>query len=166
MLENEPSEKIGIKLAPFNPAGSDVVEIAISLLNLVDNDIVYDLGCGDGRLLITACQKNKSIKGIGIEYDKEIYQKACDSVFMNKLSNQIQIIYDNVLNVNFSDATVIFIYLVPEGMRQLKHLLVDALDRGVRIVTYVFAIPDLQPTDIKLYKSSTKIYLYKKDLIT
>lgn len=155
-------KRIGIKLAPYNPSGMEVVDIAIKLLDIQDNDIFYDLGCGDGRLLITSCQLNKLIKCVGIEYDIDIYNKAIELVNKYELAEQITILHDNVLNIDFDNATKLFIYLIPDGIKQLKDKLVNALERDVIIVTYVFCIPDIQPNQVIVYKSSTKIYLYKK----
>ena len=155
-------KRIGIKLAPYNPSGMEVVDIAIKLLDLQDHDIFYDLGCGDGRLLITSCQLNKLIKCVGIEYDIDIYNKAIELVNKYELAEQITILHDNVLNIDFDNATKLFIYLIPDGIKQLKDKLVNALERDVIIVTYVFSIPDIQPNQVIVYKSSTKIYLYKK----
>jgi len=155
-------KRIGIKLAPYNPSGMEVVDIAIKLLDIQDNDIFYDLGCGDGRLLITSCQLNKLIKCVGIEYDIDIYNKAIELVNKYELAEQITILHDNVLNIDFDNATKLFIYLIPDGIKQLKDKLVNALERDVIIVTYVFSIPDIQPNQVIVYKSSTKIYLYKK----
>jgi hypothetical protein len=114
------------------------------------------------RFLIQACQKLSTIKGYGVEYDKELCIKAENLVTANNLTKQIQIIHNNVLDVEFSEATVLFIYLVPEGILKLKDMLLQALDRGVRIVTYVFSIPGLTPDDTILYKKAVKIYLYKR----
>lgn len=155
-------KRIGIKLAPYNPSGMEVVDIAIKLLDIQDNDIFYDLGCGDGRLLITSCQLNKLIKCVGIEYDIDIYNKAIELVNKYELAEQITILHDNVLNIDFDNATKLFIYLIPDGIKQLKDKLVNALERDAIIVTYVFSIPDIQPNQVIVYKSSTKIYLYKK----
>jgi len=112
---------------------------------------------------LQACQLNPLIRGIGIEYDQEIYLRACElirshnlcepqvSAFnstirvyilyadkntQRKYAPQVRIVHDNVLNIDFSDATCVFVYLVPEGMKLLQPALVEALRRGVRIVTY------------------------------
>ena len=156
-------ETIGLKLAPYNPTNVEAIEVALDLLKIVDDDVIYDLGCGDARFLIQACSKVTKIRCIGIEYDLKYYEKACMNVISNNLEDKIKIIHDNVLNINFiEDATVLFIYLVPEGMNKLRENLIKALDKGVRIVTYVFSIPDLSPSQVVLYKGSTKIYLYVK----
>jgi hypothetical protein len=80
---------------------------------------------------------NSTIRAKGIEYDSEIYQRACALVEGSELNRErVQIIHDNVLNIDFSEATCIFVYLVPEGMALLKQQFLDSLERGVRIVSY------------------------------
>eukprot|EP00428_Durinskia_dybowskii_P070279 CAMPEP_0170412514 /NCGR_PEP_ID=MMETSP0117_2-20130122/31015_1 /TAXON_ID=400756 /ORGANISM="Durinskia baltica, Strain CSIRO CS-38" /LENGTH=146 /DNA_ID=CAMNT_0010670221 /DNA_START=122 /DNA_END=558 /DNA_ORIENTATION=+ len=146
MEEAVQSTKVGKKLAPFNPANDEVVDAALELLHVRDNDIIYDLGCGDARLLVKACTLNQTVRAVGIEYDLDICERARALVQSNNLSSeQIQIFHDNVLNIDFSAATCIFVYLVPEGMAMLKESFLQALARGVRIVSYVFSIPDLTP---------------------
>lgn len=129
---------IGKKLAPFNPVSTEGIEIVFSLLSLTDNDVLYDLGCGDARLLIAACEKYSSIKCRGIEYDLLIYNKAIESLQKSNFPNsdRLKLLHDNVLNVDISDATCIFVYLVPEGMKALAPTLLAFIDRGVRVVTY------------------------------
>eukprot|EP01032_Pedospumella_encystans_P015222 gene15222-17428_t len=159
--------KIGKKLAPFNPAGNEVVDIALELLQVKSGDVLYDLGCGDARLLARACQLNPLISGVGIEYDQEIYMRACELIRNHNLCEpQVRIMHDNVLNIDFSDATCIFVYLVPEGMKLLQPSLLEALRRGVRIVTYVFSIPELTPAEVRVYKGSTKIYFYNESCVS
>jgi hypothetical protein len=166
------STKVGKKLAPFNPASAEVVDTALELLQIKDNDVIYDLGCGDARLLVKvgnaeckdqllakgslellriswrhcnrvsyqivqACSLNPTIRAVGIEYDSDIYQRACALVAGSGLpTEQIRVLHDNVLNVDFSEATCIFVYLVPEGMAMLRNSFLEALGRGVRIVSY------------------------------
>ena len=164
-------ERIGTKLAPFNPTNDDACKIALELLDISSDSpsssMLYDLGCGDARLLTAACLICPHINCIGIEYDSEVYQRAlthvsaCDTnnIELN-ISNRITLLHDNVLNISLLPATHIFIYLVPEGMKALREQLCDALRRGVRIVTYIFSLPDVVPTQVILYKGSTKLYLY------
>lgn len=154
--------KIGVKLAPFNPTHPDAIEIAINLLEFVEGDIVYDLGCGDGRFLIQACQKFPFLTCYGIEYDRDLCTKAIALISANNLTSQINIIHNNVLDVDISNATVLFIYLVPEGILKLKDTLISALMRGSRIATYVFSVPGLKPVETVLYKNAVKIYFYTK----
>lgn len=205
------SDKIGEKLAPFNPTSDEACRIAlVDLLQIKEGDILYDLGCGDARLLVYACQlfatsttttnstsgaadsnvteKAASeeavdtasattitttataaypIRCVGVEYDLVYVNKALKLLHDNSISKeQVSILHDNVLNIDFLEANAIFIYLVPAGMRALRERLIEALRRGVRIVTYVFSIPDLTPIDVKIYKGITKIYLYTQESLS
>eukprot|EP01031_Cornospumella_fuschlensis_P029598 gene29598-35731_t len=165
MAESDvPPSTVGVKLAPFNPSHDEVVEIALDLMKLRPDDVLYDLGCGDARILVKACHRFPSIRAVGVEYDLAVYEKATKLVNDHNLG-QIILLHDNVLNVDFDSATAIFVYLLPEGMKQLKDKFVSLLDRGVRIVSYVFSIPDIAPAKIELYKSATKIYLYENEVI-
>ncbi len=102
-----------------------------------------------------------SIRGVGIEYDKLIFDRAVSAVSSNNLSDQINLLHENVLNVDFSSATVIFLYLLPDGIRKIQTELVKAINRGAKVVSYVFSIPNITPSQISLFKGSTKIYFYQ-----
>lgn len=164
--DTDTNVRVGPKLAPFNPTNNDACDIALDLLQIGPEDILYDLGCGDARLLVRACQRcDGGFRGVGIEYDLEVFQRA-QSLVSNAgktISSQIQLHHDNVLNVDLSPASCIFVYLVPAGMKALRESLVAAIDRGVRVVTYIFSLPDVAPTQVEVYKSSTKLYLYTKN---
>jgi precorrin-6B methylase 2 len=156
--------KIGDKLAPYNPTNIEAVHVVIKMLNIKESDVVFDLGCGDGRFLIEVCKTfpNIHIQCFGVEYDSELCSRANDLILQQSdMVDRIQIIHDNVVNVNFAaTATVLFIYLVPEGILRLKENIIAALNNGARVVTYVFSIPGLTPKEVAVYKQSTKIYLY------
>ena len=157
---------IGVKLAPFNPTSLDAVLIALEMLCINENDIVYDLGCGDGRFLLESLKKCNIQKGVGIEYDSVLVERAislCKCREGEENQETLNIIHGNVLSVDFSEATALFIYLVPEGMRALRNQLREMLLKGTRIVSYVFSIPDLSPIRIELFKGSTKLYLYTSE---
>lgn len=73
---------------------------------------------------------------------------------MSGCGENVKIIHDSVENVDFSDATAIFVYLVPEGMKAIQDKLKAAvLDRGVRVVTHVFSIPGLVPVEVSMLLS-------------
>ncbi|CBJ26045.1 conserved unknown protein [Ectocarpus siliculosus] len=149
---------IGEKLAPFNPSSDAVIRMAIEMLQLVKESILYDLGCGDGRLLVEAI-KASGARGVGVEYDKRFVDRALTRVADAQLEHKIKVVHGNVLDVDIVEATAVFIYLVPAGMAALKEALVSALRAGARVVTYVFSIPGLDPVRVETFKA-TKIYLY------
>jgi tRNA1(Val) A37 N6-methylase TrmN6 len=112
-------QKKGKKLAPFNPTPDEVIDTALALLRVQADDVVYDLGCGDARFLISAA-KQCGVKGLGVEYDKQFVDKAQSRINESGMQDQITVIHENVLNVDLSPATAIFIYLVPEGMKLIE----------------------------------------------
>lgn len=167
--------KIGKKLAPYNPTNHECVTMALDMLSLrPEGELLYDLGCGDARLLIEACRRFPGLKGVGVEYDAEVLMKARAAITTaisaedNETTNhlnlieRIELIHANVLDVDISNATAFFIYLVPEGMKLLAPTLINLINsgRGIRIVSYVFSIPGLTPKQTMTYKKSTNLYLY------
>ena len=113
----------GEKLAPFNPTHLDACDIAIGMLNISSEDVVYDLGCGDGRFLLRSLERARICKGVGVEYDSTLVSRAmsCCSCAPNQVnSGRISIVHENVLDVDFSEATALFIYLVPAGIRAIR----------------------------------------------
>lgn len=106
------------------------------LLNISDSDILFDLGCGDGRVVIQAFSEYKC-RGVGVEYDSDLCEKAVLKMKdVEDCCEYVTIVHNSVENIDFSEATVLFIYLVPEGIKAIRDKLIRALDRGVRIVTY------------------------------
>ena len=162
---SSPVQYLGRKLAPFNPINVACALIALEMLDvrsMCSESILYDLGCGDGRVLMEACKVNTGIRAVGVEYDLNLCERARESIQKNGFDSRATVFHVNILNADIADAGAIFVYLVPEGIRAIKEMLLSALDRNVRIVTYVFSIPDLIPTRVEIYKASTKLYLYSR----
>ena len=86
--------------------------------------------------MVQAWKRSQHIRAIGVEYDAAIYQKALKVLQENNLQDSIQVLHDNVLNIDISDATVLFVYLVPDGMKKMREALINAIERGARVVTY------------------------------
>ena len=166
--EQATSHCLGPKLAPYNPTNVECITMALTMLGLGDHEYLFDLGCGDGRFMIEAIRRNNNVRAIGIEYDLNLCIRAQDNVSKSlnvEQAERCKVVHENVLNTDLSDATAIFIYLVPEGMKALRETLIELLkkEKGVRIVTYVFSIPGLVPQETQVYKGSTKLYLYTND---
>ena len=162
------SHCLGPKLAPYNPTNVECIILALRMLGLGDNEHLFDLGCGDGRFMIEAIRGNNHLRAVGIEYDLNLCIRARENVSKSLDLDQAErckVIHENVIDTDLNDATAIFIYLVPEGMKALRETLIQVLSKenGVRIVTYVFSIPGLVPQETKIYKGSTKLYLYTKE---
>ena len=132
----------------------ELVSKAIELLDIEFEDIVYDIGCGDGRFLITAALKTQAIKFIGIEIDHDRAIEATNNIIDASLSDKIEILNQNALECNFNEATVIFLYLVPRGLRIILPYL-EKIDHPIKVVTYMSPLPDIKPL-IKEYVKTSK----------
>jgi len=104
-----------------------------ALTNLLPSDKVYDIGCGDARVLIHLAKNTRCRQFVGIEIDSDRVQEARAAVKNAKLDPDVQIEIRclNALTCQWDDATVIFMYLIPRGLRRMKPLLIEALD-GMR----------------------------------
>jgi len=106
------------KLAPFNPTGDGAIDIAIELLAPTPLDVVYDIGCGDGRLL-TAMAQLCGCKCVGIEYDGELVTRAIKRIEDANVQHLVTIVHDDATAMDYNEATIIFLYLVPTGIQLL-----------------------------------------------
>ncbi|KAG5176977.1 S-adenosyl-L-methionine-dependent methyltransferase [Tribonema minus] len=149
---------IGDGLAPFNPSGELVIDAALQLLSLTEKDLLFDLGCGDGRLLVQAALRTRS-RGVGIEYDRKFADRAAAQVEGQGVQDLVTIQHGNALEADLSNATAAFVYLVPKGMAQLRGKLEGLLQRGGRVVTYIFSVPAMTPVQTVVVKG-TRVMLY------
>jgi len=155
-------QKLGTNLAPFNPSMPDVVESAIELLGLSSTDVLYELGCGDGRVMIAAAQATPGLRCVGVEYDRVFYLRAQAAIEAGGVGEAVSVRHGDALEVPLDDATAVFVYLVPKGLKLVAPALKEVLRRsGARVVSYLFSVPGLKPASFKEYKS-TKVYLYDR----
>ncbi|EEY57242.1 uncharacterized protein PITG_11070 [Phytophthora infestans T30-4] len=141
---------LGTKLAPFTPSGDGVLDHALDLLALSTDDVLFDLGCGDARILVHAAEKTGA-RCIGVEYDEDLVKRARTRHGMEML---VEIQHEDALAVDLTLATALFLYLVPQGIKMLLPKLEEARRLHVRIVTYVFSIPGWKPDDQRTYKGT------------
>ena len=142
---------IGTKLAPFNPSDPQVVEAALELLALTAADRFYDLGCGDGRLLVAAA-KSAGCACEGVEYDARWAAAAQAAAAASGLPD-IAVVHGNALDTDLSGMTACFVYLCPAGMKELAPRFFARLAAGARIVTYMFSIPGAAPAATRTLRS-------------
>lgn len=120
-----------------------VVSTALSLLQLNEEDVLYELGCGDGRVMIAAAQHTPGLRCVGVEYDRVFVDRAVAAVAEAGLEDVVRVLHEDVQNVLMDDATAVFVYLVPQGMRAMAPRLLDLLARGGRVVAYMFSLPGI-----------------------
>jgi len=146
-------------MAPFNPSVDDVVNNALEMLTLQSHHVLWDLGCGDGRLLVEACLRH-GCTARGVEYDKALCFASNERAKKANVYNSVEIIHDNIMNIDFSTAERMYLFLLPDGLKKLDAKIRGVLmNPGARIVTYAFSVISLKPVEVRDHKG-TKLYLY------
>ncbi len=148
---------------PFVPSPHDVVEKMLSLADPRSDELLIDLGSGDGRIVISAAE-NYRCSALGVEIDKDLVGKAKEKI-LRKSPINAQIVHGDLFNFDFSKADVVTLYLLPSTLEILKPKLLS-LKKGARIVCHDFAIPGVKPSDVIFTKSwftnkVHKIYVYE-----
>ena len=110
----------------------------LELADVSPHDTVYDLGCGDGRILLAAVKDFGAQQAIGYELRTDIVQEARANIRRENVSQRVTIYHDDLMNSNLSRATVIILYLTLWGNMKLKPKLLSEARTGTRIVSHVF----------------------------
>lgn len=150
-------------LAPYVPSPQQVVERMLEAAQVKPGETVYDLGCGDGRVLITAAEKFKA-KGVGIELSPRLVQQARGQIQLRGLQNQVSVLEGNMLEKDLSGADVVTLYLLTESNSKLKPLLEKYLKPGARVVSHDFEIRGWRPTrveEVNAHRRNHRIYVYE-----
>jgi SAM-dependent methyltransferase len=138
--------------APFDPTPQEVVERMLALAGVKKGDMVYDLGSGDGRLLITAAKKY-GVRAVGYEIDAGLVKLARENVRKQGVEKLVEIRQQDLMTADLSKATVVTLYLSFDGNRALKPKLIRELKPGARVVSYTFDLgEDWPPKIVETYR--------------
>jgi hypothetical protein len=151
------------RIVPYVPTPQDVVEKMLVLAKVVPDDVVYDLGSGDGRIVITAAQKFGA-RAVGVELNPDLYTQSMARIKELGLEGRAQILHENMFNVTYRRATVVTLYLLTAVNEKLRPMLEKQLRPGARIVCHDFQVPGWDPEQavevISKNGISHKLYLY------
>jgi predicted RNA methylase len=134
------------KLAIFFPSSKKIIEVVLDFADIKKNDVFYDLGSGDGRILIEAAKKN--IKIVGIEQNKFLNWIARRKIERLKLKN-VEIIEGDIFNQNLSKATVIVAYLSISVVHRLQKKIEKEVKKGTRIILVDHSFKNWKPIKMK-----------------
>ena len=126
-------------LAPNYPSPQPVVDRMLALADIKPGETVYDLGCGDGRIVITAATKFAA-KAVGVEIRRDIYEKTAAHVASLGLADQVRIVHGDALKTNLAPADVVTLYLLTSSNERLRPVLEAQLRKGARVVSHDFEI--------------------------
>jgi cyclopropane fatty-acyl-phospholipid synthase-like methyltransferase len=150
------------KLVPFVSSPVRVVDRMLEIANIKPGETVYDLGCGDGRILIAAVEKYKA-KAVGIEISPKLVAQARARIQKAGVADQAQVIQGDLLQADISKADVVTIYLSTSVNKKLRPRLEKYLKPGARVVSHDYQVPGWKPTRVEEAGSNDQhlVYLYE-----
>lgn len=143
----------------FVPTRESVADDMLRMAKVTSADVVYDLGSGDGRILMLAAQKYGA-RGVGIEIDPKLVAIAQQVAKDGEAEGRVTFIHGDLFEADISPATVVTIYLSPGVNRKLEPKLRKELRPGTRIVSHQFPIGTWPPEETKEAEDGTTLYLY------
>jgi SAM-dependent methyltransferase len=151
-------------LAPNVRSPQRAVDRMLEIARLKPGETLYDLGCGEGQILITAAERYK-VHGVGIEISRDLADTAAEKVRKAKLQNQIKIVHGDFMQTDLSKADVVTLYLAPIANESLRPNLERYLRPHTRVVSYDYPIPEWKPIDTSESQGRSgavhTIYLYE-----
>lgn len=155
---------------PFVPTPMVVVDRMLELAEVKSGDVVYDLGSGDGRIVIRAAKKYGA-RGVGVEMDSELIKLSREKAQEEGVSHLVEFRAEDALKVDVSPATVVTLYMLPWFNAKLRPLLQQELKPGARVVAHDFDIEGWPPTRVEKlpeiqvteggYKHQHTLYLWR-----
>ena len=153
-------------LAPFVPTPQDVVDRMLSLANISEQDVVYDLGSGDGRIVITAAERYGA-RGVGVDIDPQRIAESTANAERAGVSELVRFIQQDALEVDLSEATVVTLYLLSSSNMKLRPILTEQLPTGARIVSHAFSMGNWDADLVERFTDSRgntrTLYLWTHD---
>jgi SAM-dependent methyltransferase len=129
---------------PFVPTPKEVVAAMLKLGGVKSGDVIYDLGSGDGRIVIAAAEQFHT-RGVGIDINPERIQEATENARKAGVNNLVQFRQADLFSTDISEATVVTLYLLPSVNLKLRPKLLHDLKPGTRIVSHSFDMGDWKP---------------------
>jgi len=135
------------RFSPYVPSDQENVERMLKLAGLRDDDIVVDLGSGDGRIVFTAARMNRKLRGFGVDVDEKLVREANAAARTRGVADRVQFFHRNAYDVDLREATVIAMWLWPEFQRMLRPVILAQARPGTRIITNLWDLGDAWPPD-------------------
>jgi precorrin-6B methylase 2 len=144
-VQKAPPKELRAPDVIYVPTPEDVVEAMLRVAKVGKGDVLYDLGSGDGRIPIMAAQKFGIARGIGIDINPDRIKEANANLRKAGVGNRVRFINADLFESNFSEATVITLYLLPSLNLKLLPKLLKEVKPGTRVVSHAFDMGSWQP---------------------
>jgi protein-L-isoaspartate O-methyltransferase len=153
-------------LAPYTPTPQTVVEKMLDLAELKPGEKMFDLGSGDGRIVISAARNYHAV-AVGVEFDETLVRRSASEIARLALTERARIIQGDLMKQDYSSADVVTVYLLPIGNIKLIPILEKQLRKGARIVSHNAEFPGWTPAKTVNVEDdgqgkSHRLYLYKR----
>lgn len=142
---------------PFVPTPNTVVAEMLRIADVNENDVIYDLGSGDGRIVIAAAQEYGA-RGVGVDIDPELVEEANQNAEAAGVSDRAQFVQQDLFETNISEASVVTLYLLQDVNLRLRPKLLEELQPGTRIVSHAFDMGDWEPEEVVQVDGRTIYY--------
>jgi SAM-dependent methyltransferase len=140
----------------YVPTRQSVVDAMLKVANVKAGDVVYDLGCGDGRIVVTAAKLGA--RAIGIDIDPQRVKEANENVARNNVGDRVKILNQDLFTTDVSEANVVTLYLLPSLNLRLRPTLWKTLKPGTRVVSHDFDMGDWKPEQTLNVEGATIYY--------
>ena len=144
----------------FVPTPNDVVSAMLRMAAVTKKDTVYDLGCGDGRIVIAAAQKYGA-RGVGVDIDPQRVAEATENVKKARVTELVKIVRGDLFETDISEATVVTLYLLTELNRKVRPKLLRELRPGTRVVSHAFSMGGEWEPERQESVQGTTVYLWR-----
>lgn len=154
-------------LAPYVATPSPVLDTMLEMAGVGAEDLVYDIGCGDGRIVVAAAARFGA-RGVGIDIDPERIRESRENAEKAKVGHLVSFVCGDATKVDISEATVVTLYLLPESNALLRPKLEKELKPGTRVVSHNYVIPgweSKEADEARVWDGLDKehvVYLYKR----
>ncbi len=154
------------KLAPYYPTPETIVDKMLEMGGLRAGEKMYDLGSGDGRIVILAARKYHA-NAIGVEYDKDLVKQSDAKIRKLNLQGSAKIIHGDIFAQNYASADLITVYLLPTSNDKVRPMLERQLKKGARVVAHDFEFRGWTPTKTETIDDdgegrSHTLFLYRR----
>ena len=161
-----PQQKEPDKLAPYYPTPPSIVQKMLETGGLKAGEKMFDLGSGDGRIVIMAAQRFKA-NATGVELDPSLARQSSEEIRRSKLEATARIIQGDILTQDYSSADLVTAYLLPKAMQLVRPILEKQLKKGARVVAHDFEMTGWTPEKVETIEDdgegrSHTIYLYRR----
>ncbi len=146
---------------PFVPTSQELVVEMLKLANVHKGDTVYDLGCGDGRIVITAA-KQFGVNAVGVDINPERIKEATENAKKAGVADRVKFVEGDLFDADIKNASVVTLYLLPNVNLRLRPKLLKDLKPGTRIVSHSFDMDEWKPAR-EMEVNGSRLYLWTVD---